>query len=700
MASTSQDIMQRSKTIALKRIQSHVIPSLHAIREGMVWLIPCLLMSSFALLFASLGDFILDERPAWVEQMYSLHRNLSLFFPYLMTATISYVLAIQWRLPRPPIVLLMSLNLVVAVSVLPTDATTAVFSIVLALLTPLYAVPCLAFFCRFKQLKLTRSSSAGHNVMESLNLVGPAIITSLIVMVISYGFVSSTLSVSFDWLLSFNPTETPTTFGAIFAALNSILWFFGVHGYYALLPLVDMLQEASNLNYSTTLAGGEAFYPMNLSLMGAFVFIGGSGATLSLALALLFFSSRKELRLIALTSLPIGLLNINEILLFGLPIILNPRLFLPFVLVPICNVVTTMSAINLGWLPVPSNVVPFNSPILLNAWIATDGNWSAPLVQLFNVGLGILIYLPTVKHISNTTGHSIVLANLDTKYSRKQEEARNTIDDTVSQVFELRRQNRQVEDQLLLMSQYEFCLEYQPQICPLTNKLVGCEALIRAKGQSGQPLSPGEFLPWLEKAKLMGDVDIWVVKQVITDIKRFRAVGLTIPVSVNITPDTLFNEQSLNKLVETIGDFGPYIHVEITENSLIVDHQKLTYILNKLHQLGVHIHIDDFGTGYSSLSYLNKFDIDVIKIDRDFVLALSSDKGKEVFDSMISLATKLDLGIIVEGVETTEQLSTIPKSERIWVQGWYYAKSMPLDAFITFAKPDLTQTQEHDEALP
>ncbi len=105
---------------------------------------------------------------------------------------------------------------------------------------------------------------------------------------------------------------------------------------------------------------------------------------------------------------------------------------------------------------------------------------------------------------------------------------------------------------------------------------------------------------------------------------------------------------------------------------------------NKLHQLGVKIHIDDFGTGYSSLSYLNRFDIDTIKIDRSFVLALDNPKGRKVFASLQSVAHALDLAVIVEGVETNQQLDAIKANGALSIQGWYYAKSLPAERFIDF----------------
>ncbi|MFB9215169.1 PTS sugar transporter subunit IIC/EAL domain-containing protein [Vibrio sinaloensis] len=665
--------------------QRYLFPSLQAIREGMVWLIPCLMISSFALFFASVGEFFYGYRPAWVVLCYQVHSAIAEFFPYLMTATISYVLAMQWRLARPPAALLMIAFLVIISQVLPSEKTVLTFHIILAIITPLYAIPMLAYLLRFDGLKLTQTETAGQIVKESLNMVLPAIVTATVVLAINYSLVTAIVEVEFLSLLSVDYANDPTLFGITFAALNSTLWFMGVHGYYALLPLVDLLQEAINLNYSTMLAGGAGQYHMNLSFMGAFVFIGGSGATFSLVLALLLFAQQRSLKLIAIASIPIGLLNINEILLFGLPIIFNPRLFLPFLLVPIANVVVSMLAVSFGWVASPSVFVPFNSPIFLNAWMATDGDFSAVVLQLINIFVGVLLYLPAVRALNQSKNRGdIRLSAFDTTYARRQEEAKFLMDDPIAQATQREKKAVQVEQELEQISQRDFCLEYQPQISSVTKKVVGCEALIRSVDKSGHLQFPNTFLPWLEEAGLMKDVDLWVFKQVVKDIKEMQSHGIFIPISINVTPETLVDAEYLNQLERIIKPCARFIHIEITEETLLADELLLAAAFDRLHQLGAKVHIDDFGTGYSSLSYLNQFDVDVLKVDRSFVLALDNEKGQKVFSSIMSIARQLDLEVVVEGVETEQQRSHIPNDDSVAIQGWYYAKSLSLKAFVRY----------------
>ncbi|HAS6028252.1 diguanylate phosphodiesterase [Vibrio vulnificus] len=671
--------------INLKKVSKRLAPSLQAIREGMIWLIPCLMLSAFALFFASMGEFVGGGRSGWINALYDVHNAIASFFPYLMTATISYVLAMQWKLARPPMALLSIIFLLIVGHVVPADDTLKMFHIVIAIVTPLYAIPILAHLLHVPQLRITNSDSGGKLVKESLNLVLPALLTAFIVVAINYLIFSMFSFGDGLKLVQLDYANEPYEFGIAFAAMNSLLWFLGVHGYYALLPLVELLQQASSLNYSTFVAGGEGHYAMNLSMMGTFVFIGGSGATLSLVVAMLLFAKQKSLKLIAIASIPIGLINVNEILLFGLPIILNPRMFLPFFLTPAVHVVTTLLAIEIGFIDVPSASVPFNAPIIINAWLATSGDWGGVLLQLFNIAVGVVIYYPSVRNLNRLySNREIKIDFLDTVYVRRREEADTLKDDPIATANDRARRAQEVEQRLEHIGSKEFCLEYQPQVSHQIGRVVGCEALIRAIEPDGTLVYPGTFLPWLEEAGLMKDVDLWVLKTVAKDIQEWNRIGLYVPVSINLTPAFLADQECMDKLEYILAPVASQVHIEITEETLLVDEQVLARSFNLLHQLGVAVYIDDFGTGFSSLSYLNRFEVDAIKVDRSFVLALDNEKGKKVFMSLLSVAEQLGLEVVIEGVESQQQLNHIPAKEHISIQGWYYSRSLQHNSFIQY----------------
>ncbi|WP_087017074.1 EAL domain-containing protein [Thaumasiovibrio subtropicus] len=661
--------------------------SLRAVREGLLWMVPCLMVSSVVLFLASILEFFQGGATPFTQALYSLHAAINEALPLLLTASIAYMVAMQWKLPRPPLALLCIIYLVIVKSLIRDDQALLIFYLLISIVTPLYAIPLIARLHRIKWLKITDQAAAGNNVRDSLNLVMPSVIVGAFIVAVNLFLNDAVALLDVSLPIYLDYANEPTLFGVVFAALNSLFWFVGIHGYYALLPLVSGLEEAVTLNYATVIAGGEGVYPMNLSFMGAFVFIGGSGATMSLILAILLFSRTDIMRVIAIASIPIALINVNELLLFGLPIIFNPRLFIPFFLAPIANVIVGLSAIQMGLVDSPSVSAPFNSPVLLNAWIATRGDWGAVALQLVNVFVGMVIYLPFVLKLDQLRiSRSIYFSSLDTTFSRRLEEAETLAEDPISEAKSATLATERMDSYLKRISAYEFTMEYQPQVARHSQHVVGSEALIRAIDSSGTVKYPGEFLPWLEKAGMMKEIDLWAVKTVTAQALKWQGQGVDIPISVNITAETLASLKTVNRIVNIVKPAAHLVHVEITEESLLIDEVIIKQAFTLLHNAGIKVFIDDFGTGFSSLSYLNRYDIDAIKIDRSFVLALENERGQKVFNSLLSVAKALALNVVVEGVEESEQLHFVPLESTISVQGWYYAKSLSPEHFVEFVQ--------------
>ncbi|OIQ24568.1 EAL domain-containing protein [uncultured Vibrio sp.] len=672
------DNVGKAHVQSLHRVYQIFLIQIQAIREGLLWILPCLMISSLLLFVASVSEFVGGSNQTWVQLCYQIYYYLNGLFPVLLTAALSYILAMHWRLPRPPIALISIVYLAIFNRIFQSSQSGEIIELVISVITPLYSIPLLAVLFRHKFFQIVSSDHIGQIVRESLNLILPSILVGIAVISINSSLVLIFDSLNLLSFMDIQYEDSPVIFGVVFSAVNSLLWFVGIHGYYALLPWISVLEQAIPLAQSDLLQAGVTDYMINFSFMGAFVFIGGSGATLGLVLALLLFSKQKPLRLIAIASLPLGLLNINEILLFGLPIIFNPRLFIPFILAPICNLLIAYLTMSLGYVSVPTAALPFSSPMFFNAWLVTGGDLNAPLLQMINIVVSLFVYCPFVMAMNRDNyERSIQFNSLDTVYSRRKEEALVLKADRVATAGIARQKQMGLERKLESISRKEFCLEYQPQICALTNRVTGCEALIRALDANGQKEYPGSFLPWFERAGMMKDIDRWSVLQVVSDVKEARNQGWAVKTSVNITPETLLDYDLVQQLCTYISPVGQYIHVEITEESLLKDHDAINKAITAFRAVGASIYIDDFGSGYSSLGYLSLYDIDAIKIDRSFVLTLDKVKGRKVFHSLLGVAEELGLATVIEGVETAEQLNNIPHKPDVSVQGWYYSKSLP-----------------------
>ncbi len=653
--------------------------SLRAIREGLLWILPCLLVSASFLILSECAG-VLGFDPQVVGFLAGLHNQISSVIPLLVAASIGYMLAIQYRLPQLPIAFLCLAHVVVATFVLREyPRASATFVLFIAIASPLINVPAIAWLHRFRWTRLVNEDLVGHNLRGTINMVLPGAITALTLVVV----LSLLLQVPYVAQLQgpqvLDALQTPYGSGLFVTLMNSLLWFFGIHGVYAMQPLFDVLDQAVVLNGTSQAAGEPILYLLNSGLLGSFAFIGGSGATLCLLSAILLFSKSQSMRLLAIASLPLSLFNVSEVLLFGLPIILNPRLFIPFLLVPALNTMVALAVVQLGWVSPAVASVPFTAPVMLNAYLSTHGDMAAVVLQLVLLGLGTLIYAPYVRaiHRQSSEGGTVYLKSLDMTFRGLEEKGRLLEFDPV--LASHRNAARQAVEfsRIQQISDYEFYLEFQPQVSTRTGLCTGCEALMRARDNQGEVHSPWEFLQWLAQARLMPDVDVWVASQAVRQYQQWKKVGFELPMTINISSVTLTHAAYGDRLVEILAQAHGQVSVEITEDALVGDIQATRQTIQKLQSIGAKVYLDDFGTGFSALSYLHQFPVDFIKIDRSFVVAQRDPKGAQVLTGMLRFCEALNLGVVVEGVETAEQLAFLSTGAELFIQGWYFSKALP-----------------------
>ena len=190
-------------------------------------------------------------------------------------------------------------------------------------------------------------------------------------------------------------------FGLVVVLLTHIFWLFGIHGanmFEGILQTFNADAVASNLEVvSGTAAGATTILIFNKSFADAFVYMGGAGVCLGLVLALIIAGRSKQNRMTGRLGIAPALFNINEPILFGLPIVLNPVFAIPFVLGPVVNLTTAYFATAIGFLPPVQYVIPWTMPPILSGLMATGWAWQAPIMQLINLSLSIAIYIPFVK---------------------------------------------------------------------------------------------------------------------------------------------------------------------------------------------------------------------------------------------------------------------------------------------------------------
>ncbi|MFG6463075.1 EAL domain-containing protein [Roseateles sp. DXS20W] len=231
----------------------------------------------------------------------------------------------------------------------------------------------------------------------------------------------------------------------------------------------------------------------------------------------------------------------------------------------------------------------------------------------------------------------------------------------------------------------ELRLHYQPKVGAASGRVMGAEALLR--WQRGADLvPPGLFVPIAEQSSLILEIGAWVIDQACAQLARWRADGLAMPrIAVNVAARQ-FAAGDLDRVVgQALRRHGvppACLELEVTESMLIDRPGEGVDMLRRLKDLGVKLSLDDFGTGYSSLAYLRQFPIDALKVDKSFVdhIGIGPD-GSAIVDAVISLAHRLGLAVVAEGVETPAQQAHLRAQGCDELQGYGLARPMPADAF-------------------
>lgn len=233
----------------------------------------------------------------------------------------------------------------------------------------------------------------------------------------------------------------------------------------------------------------------------------------------------------------------------------------------------------------------------------------------------------------------------------------------------------------------EFELYFQPRVQVDGQHIVGGEALIRWPQKDGAMIYPDQFIPIAEKTQLIIEIDRYVIEHALQQISDWIKEG-TEPglISINLSaphfsrPDALLS--FLEEMLEKYQVPEKFLEIEITESMLLQEVEKAVATMQAIRALGVSLAVDDFGTGYSSLSYIQRFPLNVLKIDRTFIKNMHlSAKDQSVTKAVIKLAHSLQLRVVAEGVETEEHLKILTELECNEYQGYYFSRPIPAADF-------------------
>ena len=561
-------------------------------------------------------------------------------------------------------------------------------SMFLAIITALGASSLYMLFYGLLQKKRKNLFLAGGD--REFNKVIPTVVPIAIVAVL-FGLLNTLITRIFDvdscrtLLINafdrlFSCGDTGFFKGFFFVLLSSILWFFGIHGSDTLEGVMQTyFVPGLSANQAAAAAGNAPASILTKEFFDCFVLMGGCGATICLLIAILLFSKNRARKSLGLTAAFPMLFNINELMVFGLPIIFNPIMLVPFLAVPLVCYSISYAAVAIGLVPVITHEVAWTTPILLGGYTAT-GSFAGSILQLVNVIIGVLIYAPFVRILDKQTVKN-AKKNYDSfiAYYKENEQTLSSVRLTELGNF-YGDYAKDLCNDLRYGIKKQVVLAYQPQY-DHSGKCMGVEALLRYEhpiiGIMYPPLviklaEDGGFLPELEEkilTKALEDRPL-VLSQFGSDIK----------LSVNVTGATVVTQryvQFCSRLNEQQRFAGKNICIEITEQAAISFNEETLAALHSLHDMGLMLAIDDFSMGQTSVHYLRDGLFDIIKLDGSLVGSLFTHKNShDIVSSIIKLAKSLNMTVIAEFVDTEEKRDALHEMGCDYYQGYLYSPAV------------------------
>lgn len=666
---------------------------IQAIKQSFTMLLPILFLGSMSLL---LQNFPIDSIRNFIETAADgiIYKILTLIYTATFGFSSIYVLVIVTNryykvlVNRLNSTLYVIINSIISYLVLICPSVlfngssilnyTNMNNVFSALITSLIATNIFHFITEFlvkSNVKITFSSSFNTAMYVVLPILGTLVISLLISIPVYLGtnlnindFISKLIAYPFEKL------GQTYLGGLLITFLSVILFFFGIHGRTVFQDVY--LNVFSNSGYIVTNA-----------LLESFTLIGGVGSTLSLVIALLLFSKGKRKKKIAKSSIVPMIFNINEFIIYGVPIIFNPIYIIPFVIVPIVNY-------SIGYLLVATRVLPiinysfqWTTPFIISGFMGTSSITGA-IVQVLCLLIGVFIYIPFVL-LDNAVSKKMA--------DKMNEEVKDYYIECENQMVEPKifglnnHLSVHAETILLILEEniknHNIELHYQPQV--MDNKIVAVEALLRFKYKESQYLFPPVLIEIAKEKGIYKELSKEIVKRAVYDFKNILKLNKDIQMSVNLNLDILHDKEFLNWLTNYIDDakipkykFG----VEVTENSKYKANPDLNKIFDILHFYGINIYMDDFLMGHTSIAFLQNTMFDYVKLDGKLVKNIDNERSENIIASIIELGRTLHFEVVAEFVETKEQQKILESLGCDRYQGYLYYRAMPYYELIKILK--------------
>lgn len=486
----------------------------------------------------------------------------------------------------------------------------------------------------------------------------------------------------------------PLTFsgGLFYQLILGLLSAIGINGHNFLFQSKQQLFELTKENILAWQNGEAALNILGQGFYDVFLAIGGSGSTLSLVVCILLFSKEKRHIIFALSALPLVIFNINELLLFGLPIIFNPILIIPFVLVPLISFVIVYFAIMLQLVNPVATIVDWIMPPFINGYIATQNSFSGVLLQLILVLIGTLVYRPFYLFY---IGKDKTLVNSQyQKYEIEKTTLKTYLGD-VNKLMNNYMNKHEISKRVNhMLTNGKFVMYYQPQLHLKCDDHIAFESLIRYQDKNGK-INPPTFIKYFFEVGAIQYLDKLVIDLVLSDMQAMFS-HIDCKIGVNISVETISEPDIVSYISERLNHYqipARLLELEITEEAILEDHLLITKNIKLLQDIGVKVAIDDFGSGYASFPHLLKFNFDKVKLDRSLLLNTKEERGQNLYQLLAKISEVTGCALVAEGIETIEEKLFVERCGIDICQGFYIAKPMPCEQAIEWFNGQLKRSE-------
>ncbi len=552
------------------------------------------------------------------------------------------------------------------------------------------------FVSKIRNIRLPDRYRTAVNIQKAVPCMISILLTLGIVLLFQTSFLALTQGIPFPneflgWIRAFFFSLHENFLADfLFTILTQILWFFGIHGEYVLYNFAGTYLEFLNMDiFTDSMAAGSVLTPSMAMLDHVFVNIGGPGALLPLLFAIFISCRNKMIRLLGAIALFPVLFNIGDILIFGIPLMLNPVFLIPFICVPLMNLMLSYCAIYLHILPAAFGNVPWILPVFMNG-IQSTASISGLLFQCFLICIDVLIYIPFVK-LNDKEIRKFFQWNI-----AKIEQIYFQLERT-GEKFHLMNLKFDQQNAAELMIQHlndsiekrELFMLYQPQFDRKGN-CIGAEALLRWNHPECGYIAPPLIIALAKEGHLLRDLDRFILNSVCRDLaKAEKELQGSFKISVNMTGRSLKYEDvgsMIDEAVKNCGVCPNNLWIEVTERDALEGSAGIFETLRRIRDRGHHLLIDDFGMGQTSIRYLNKDLFDTIKLDKSITRdVLKNTSNQKIIGAITELVRKMEMDVIAEYVETEKQREMLEELGCLCFQGSLYSMPVPFEDMLSIA---------------